>query len=78
MTKENMASRFQRLSILPLIVMAAALLAMGWITTALAQTDSDGDGFDGDELSLPILLGVGVLAYVGWLAYRRHAAKSRD
>jgi hypothetical protein len=78
MTKENKASRFQGLSTLALIVMAAALLAMGWITTALAQTDSDGDGFDGDELSLPILLGVGVLAYGGWLAYRRRGAKSRD
>ena len=61
-----------------LIVAAAALLAMGWVTTALAQADSDGDVFDGDELSVPILLGVGVLAYAGWLVYRRRAAKSRD
>jgi hypothetical protein len=61
-----------------LILAVAALLAMGWITTALAQGASNGDGFDGDELSLPIVLGVGVLVYVGWLAYRRRSAKSRD
>ena len=78
MTNENKASLIARLSTLAVIVAAAALLAMGWVTTALAQADSDGDGFDGDELSLPILLGVGVLAYAGWLAYRRRAAKNRD
>jgi len=78
MTNENKASLIARLSTLAVIVAAAALLAMGWVTTALAQADSDGDGFDGDELSVPILLGVGVLAYAGWLVYRRRAAKSRD
>ena len=65
MTNDNKGSAFRRLSTLAMIVASAALLAMGWVTTALAQADSDGDGFDGDELSLPILLGVGVLAYAG-------------
>ena len=78
MTNENKASLIARLSTLAVIVAAAALLAIGWVTTALGQADSDGDGFDGDELSVPILLGVGVLAYAGWLVYRRRAAKSRD
>jgi uncharacterized protein (TIGR03382 family) len=77
MTKENNVSLFERSSTLALIVVAGVLLAMGWITTALAQADNDGDGFDGDELSVPILLGVGVLAYAGWLVYRRRAAKRR-
>ena len=69
---------FSRLSQLALIVAAAALLAIGWITAALAQADSDGDAFDGDELSLPIVLGVGALAYVGWMVYRRRSAKRQD
>jgi uncharacterized protein (TIGR03382 family) len=71
-------SPFQRISTLAVIVAAVALLAMGWVATALAQADSDGDGFDGDEQSAPILLGAGMLAYAGWLVYRRRAAKSRD
>jgi uncharacterized protein (TIGR03382 family) len=78
MTDENKVSLLERLATLAVIVAAAALLAMGWVTTALAQADSDGDVFDGDELSVPILLGVGVLAYAGWLVYRRRAAKSGD
>jgi hypothetical protein len=79
MSKKNNASLFQPLSSVALVVAAAALLAaMGSMTTALAQAATDGDGFDGDELSLPIVLGVGVLAYVGWLVYRRRSAKSRD
>jgi hypothetical protein len=52
-----------------------ALLAMGWISVALAQTESDGDGLDGDELGLPIIIGVGILAYVGWQAVRRRSRK---
>lgn len=69
-------SRLQPLSTGVIILAGVALLTMGWATTVLAQV-ADGDGFDGDELlSLPILLGVGVLAIVGWLAYRRRAPKS--
>jgi uncharacterized protein (TIGR03382 family) len=78
MSKDDKVSPFQRISTLAVIVAAVALLAMGWATTALSQADGDGDGFDGDELSVPILLGVGVLAYAGWLVYRRRAAKSPD
>ncbi len=41
--------------------------------------DGEGHDFDGDELlSLPIVLGVGVLAMVGCLAYRRRSPKSQD
>jgi hypothetical protein len=65
-----------RLSAAAVVVAAAALLALGWLTTALAQADGDGDGFDGDELlSLPIVLGVGLLAALGWLVYRQRADK---
>lgn len=67
-------SILRRLSTFALIMSAAALLALGWITTALAQ--SDGDGFDGDELGLPIVLGIGVLAILGWMAFRRRSPKS--
>ena len=55
----------------------SVLLALSWITTALAQADSDGDGFDGDELGLPILIGVAVLGYVGWMAIRGRARRTR-
>jgi hypothetical protein len=67
-------SILQRLSTWALITSAAAVLALGWITTALAQ--ADGDGFDGDELGLPVVLGIGVLAIVGWQAFRRRSPKS--
>jgi hypothetical protein len=67
-------SILRRLSTFALIMSAAALLALGGITTALAQ--SDGDGFDGDELGLPIVLGIGVLAILGWMAFRRRSPKS--
>jgi len=67
-------SLLQRLFMWALIVSAAALMALSWITTALAETD--GDGFDGDELGLPIVLGIGVLAILGWMAFRRGSPKS--
>jgi hypothetical protein len=55
-----------------IVLTAGALLAMSWLTTVLAQVDDDGDGFDGDEfLSLPIVFAVGLLAFLGWTAYRR-------
>jgi hypothetical protein len=67
-------SILQRLSTWALITSAAALLALGFITTALAQ--ADGDGFDGDELGLPIVLGICLLAIVGWMAFRGRARKT--
>ncbi len=67
-------SVLQRLSTWALILAAAGLLAMGWVTTALAE--ADGDGFDGDELGLPIVLGIGVLAILGWMTFRRRSSKS--
>jgi hypothetical protein len=42
----------------------------------LAQFGSDGDGIDGDELVLPIFIGVAVLGYVGWMAIRGRSRKS--
>ncbi len=69
-------SILRRLSTFALIMSAAVLLAVGWITTALAPTQTDGDGFDGDELGLPIVLGIGVLAILGWMAFRRRSPKS--
>ena len=67
-----------RLSSWVLIVSAAVLLAMGWISTALAEVDGDTDGFDGDELGLPILLGIGVLAALAWRAIQSRSSKSRN
>ena len=67
-------SILKRLSTWTLILAAVVLLVMGWITTALAETD--GDGFDGDELGLPIVLGVAVLAILGWMAFQRRSPKS--
>ena len=47
-----------------------------WITTALAQTSSDGDGPDGDELGPPIVLGIAMVGYIGWLAFRRWSSRN--
>ena len=64
------------LSGLVVIVSVGALLALSWASSALAQVESDGDGFDGDELVLPILLGVVVLGFIGWTAIRGRSRKS--
>jgi hypothetical protein len=59
-----------------IVIAAATLVAMSWVSVALAEADGDGDGFDGDELlSLPILIGVAILAAVAWNAYRRRSTK---
>jgi hypothetical protein len=66
----------QLLSRYAIVLAVGTLLAMSWLTTVLAQVDDDGDGFDGDELlSLPIVLAVGLLAFLGWTAYRRRSSK---
>jgi hypothetical protein len=57
---------------------ASALLAVSWITIALAQEAGDGDGADGDELAMPVLLGVAVLSSVAVLAFQRFSSKSRN
>jgi hypothetical protein len=66
----------RRLSTWLLIATMASVLALAWITTVLAETDGDTDGFDGDELGLPIVLGVAVLTFVGWMAFRSRSHKS--
>jgi hypothetical protein len=65
----------RKISTWVILATMVALLAMSWISVALAQTESDGDGLDGDELGLPIIIGVGILAYVGWQAVRRRSRK---
>ncbi len=62
-----------------LLGLAAALLAVGWMTTALAQsTGGDGDGADGDELSaVALLLAVAAIAVVSWVVYSRRSTKPR-
>jgi hypothetical protein len=65
----------QRFSSWMLIAAAAALLAITFVSTALAEVDGDGDGLDGDELALPIL-GVGLVAAVAWIAFQRRSKKS--
>ena len=59
-----------------IVIAAATLVAMSWVSAALAEADGDGDGFDGDELlSLPILIGVVIVGAVAWSVYRRRSAK---
>jgi hypothetical protein len=59
-----------------IVVSATVLLAMASVSVALAQVDSD-EG-DGDELSAAsLLLVVGALAVVGWIAYRRRSTGPR-
>jgi len=61
-----------------LMVLMAVLLALSWVSMALAQqAGGDGDGPDGDELSiLALLVGVAVVAAVGWFASRRRSSRS--
>jgi hypothetical protein len=66
----------QQLSKIGWVAMMGALLALALASTALAQVGGDGDGLDGDELVLPILVGVAVLGYVGWMAIRGCSRKS--
>jgi hypothetical protein len=59
-----------------IVVSGTVLLAMTWVTVALAQADTD-EG-DGDELSAAsLLVVVGALAVVGWIAWRRRSTGSR-
>ena len=53
-----------------LTVLAGALLAISWASTALAQASGgDGDGGDGDEFSaLAVMIGVAAVAAVAWFA----------
>jgi hypothetical protein len=70
-------SRLQWLSKWALVLAAAAVLATSWVRAAFAQADSDGDGFDGDELLLlPFAVGLGLIALLGWSAYRRRSSRS--
>ena len=41
-----------------------------------AEVGDDGDGFDGDELALPVVLGLAVLAVLGWKAFQHRSKKS--
>ena len=66
----------QTFSRLVVIVTLGVLLALSWASSALAQVQGDGDGPDGDELVLPILLGVVVVAFIGWSAIRGRSRKS--
>ncbi len=68
-----------RLKYLTTLALAATFLAVGWITTALAQaTGGDGDGPDGDELSiLAVVLAVVAIAVVGWFVNIRRSTKAR-
>ena len=66
----------QTFSRLVVLVTLGALLALSWASSALAQVQGDGDGPDGDELVLPILLGAAVLAFIGWSVVRGRSRKS--
>ena len=63
---------------LVMIVNSSIWLTMTWVTLAFAQADGDADTGEGDELSaVSLLLGLGVLAVVGWIAYRRRSTRPR-
>ena len=58
------------------IVAATIFLTLTWATTVLAA-DADTDSGDGDEVSaISVLVLVGVLGAIGWLAYRRRSTRS--
>ena len=69
-------SMHRRLTAWGLIASVAIVLAMTWVNTVLAEADGDGDGLDGDELVLPILIGAAVLAYIAWTTLRGRSRKS--
>lgn len=58
------------------LVTLSVLLVLSWTTTVLAQAGGEADAPDGDEMGLPILLGIAVVGFVGWLAFRRWSRKS--
>lgn len=73
-----MQSLLPQLRTWAIVLVATACLVMTWATIALAQTDGDSDVGDGDELSgATILLGIGLLAVIGWVAYRGRSTKPR-
>jgi len=61
-----------------LTALVAVLMALSWLSTALAQqAGGDGDGPDSDELSiLAVVVGLAAVAAVGWLASRRGSSRS--
>jgi len=61
-----------------LIALVPVLLALSWLSTAIAQqAGGDGGGPDSDELSiLAVLVGLAAVAAVGWLASRRGSSRS--
>jgi hypothetical protein len=61
---------------LVVLTSVSAFLALGWVTTALAQVEGDGDGLDGDEFVLPILLVGAVVAFLGWMAIRGRSRRA--
>ena len=71
-------SLVRRCSSWSMIALVAVLLALSWVSTALAQqAGGDGDGPDGDELSiLAVVGGLVAVAAVGWLASRRGSSRS--
>jgi len=64
----------ERLSTLWASGLAALFLAAAWVAPVFA--DLDGDGFDGDELILPVMI-VGAVAAVGLVAWRGRRAGRR-
>jgi hypothetical protein len=64
----------ERLSTLFASAFAALLLAAAWVVPVFAELD--GDGFDGDELILPVMI-VGAVLAVGLIAWRGRRATRR-
>ena len=71
-------SLVRRCSSWSMIALVAVLLALSWVSTALAQqAGGDGDGPDGDELSiLAVVIGLATVAAVGWVASRHRSSRS--
>jgi hypothetical protein len=66
----------QKLSTCLALATIAALASMSWVSLALAQAEGDGDGLDGDELSLPNIVGAGIVTFVGWMIIRGRSLRS--
>jgi hypothetical protein len=54
----------------------SVFLVLSWATIAFAQSSGDGDGLDGDELGLPIVFGIALLAGLAWMTLRNRSRRS--
>ncbi|MDE3076189.1 MAG: hypothetical protein KGJ86_12245 [Chloroflexota bacterium] len=66
----------ERLVTLGTAATLACLMVLAWVTPLLAEGE-DGDGFDGDELWLPIIIG-GVIVVAAVTLWRNRRPRGRQ